>query len=76
MSVNMRYAVTRMGGMGTEEIIVDGCVSGDEAAAKAFKPGCKIIGVHPAQADEPAGLKSDRRRHVSTVATDIAARDA
>ena len=76
MAINRRYAVTRMGGMGTEEVIVDDCGSGDEAAAKAFKPGCKIIGVHPAHADEPTGIKTDRRRGVSALAAEIAARDA
>jgi hypothetical protein len=76
MAINMRYAVTRLGGMGVEEVIVDNCRSGDEAADKAYKPGCKIIGVHPAQLDEPAGLKSERRSFASKVAADTAERDA
>ena len=73
---NMRYAVTRRGGAGIEEVIVDGCASGDEAALKGYKPGCFVIGVHPAPLNEPEGLKSDRRKGVSTIAADMTARDA
>ena len=74
--VNKRYAVTRRGGMGIEEVIVDDCNSGDEAAAKAYKPGCMIIGVHPAQLDESPAIKSERRRAAATIADEMTARDA
>ena len=73
---NRRYAVTRLGGMGVEEIIIEDADSGDDAAVRAYKPGCKIIGVHPAQLDEPAGIKAARRGGVSALAAEMQARDA
>lgn len=71
----MRYAVTLRGGMGTEERVVE-AATGDEAAAKAYKPGCFVIGVHPAPADESPQLKAERRGHTATIAAEISARDA
>jgi hypothetical protein len=43
----MPYAVTRRSRKG-EEVVTVQAESGDDAAAKAAKDGCVVVGVHPA----------------------------
>lgn len=69
----MRHVVTLRGGMGFEEVYVD-AVTGDEAAAKAWKPGTFVIHVEPAPADEAQGLKAERRARSAATVTEMAAK--
>lgn len=54
----MRYEVTLSAKGGHDKVIVEAS-SGDEAAAKAHKPGTVVIGVHPAPAEPKKPAKTE-----------------
>ncbi len=69
----MRHVVTLRGGMGFEDVFVE-ANSGDEAAAKAYRPGTFVVYVGPAPADEAPGLKAERRKHVAGMVSEAVAK--